>query len=294
MEATVYGFNASAVAFGGLIKEPQLCKSRGIDGVATVALSPTGGVSSSSKAIYDEDGISFCNAETRVEGTVEDERFYTTTTTVQLEKLNIFGRVKADFIQSVVQSRRDVQEKDACFTMRATFAGLRIVDDEVRPPLNFSLFEQVPTYDQFIEFFADEERMAEYAPKFGWLTPYGAEDMEMIRRARATMTAAARPIRCSLLTTEIATPDTCFTQDGYTLNVPGFGKIHLAEVMIKPGLRRLNMLRLEITKPQDLLGGVAGPMFALAAREDGHEPPPPVYNATVCSGEGNGSSSYPP
>lgn len=303
-EPTVYGFNASAVAFGGLIKEPLTCRTKGIDGVASVALSPNGGISRACQADYNDDGISFCNAETTVEGTVEDDRFYTTTTTVQLENLNIFGRVKADFIQSIVRSRRDVLAKDACFTMHATFQGLRIVDEVVQPPLDFELFEQVPTYDEFLKYFEDEEKMSKYGPSFGWLTEAAAANRAMVLSARATMTAAARPIRCSLLTTKLATTEnTPFTQAGYTLNVPGFGNIHLAEVMIKPGLRRLNMLRLEITKPlaisrpQDLLdlqGGVARPFAFVATDDETPPPPPPVYNATVCSGEGNGSSSYPP
>jgi len=279
----VFGFNASAIAFGGLIRPAgKGKKSKAIKGMASAALSPTGGIGESIVKRYNEDGISFRDAVTTVEGSVE-RGIYKTIATVQMERLSIFDRVKCDAMQAILQSRRDQDNEDASFTIQAKFEGLRIDRSDVKPPLNFTLFKRVPTYADFIRFFSDENHVREFGPAFGWMNEgEDAHEIQTIQLAQKGDVAAYRPIRCSLLTSRV---DTTFTQDGYSLKIPGFGRIHLAEVLVKPGRRRINMLRIEAFK--------AGSP-SRSAREETVTTTGDTYDATFCSGEGNGSNSYPP
>lgn len=287
--ASSYGFNASAVAFGGVIKPPKVKKSKSIRGVGSVALAPAGGISEAFTKRYREDGISFRNALSKVEGVVESDTIFTTTSTVSLEKLDVFGRVKCEAMEAVIKSRRTAGEPDPVFTISAFFEGLCVADADVKTPLNFGLFKQIPTYSRFVEFFSDLENMRKFGKSFGWLKEGEEPDTDMIAAARNDPAALTEPIRCSLLTTNVVKEnDETFKQDGYTLIVKGFGKIHLAEVLIKPSLRRINMLRLEVQKPGT--DGTTTRKSAAAARGGtGDE-----YSATYCSGEGNGSNSFPP
>lgn len=284
--ASSYGFNASAVAFGGVIKAPRAKKSKPIRGIASVALAPAGGIGESFTKRFNEDGIRFRNALSRVEGSIDGDT-YVTTATVSLEKLDIFGRVKCEGMEAVITSRRTGGDPDSAFTIKASFDALRIDDGNVKPPLNVTLFRKVPTYRQFVEFFSDEKNMLQFAPAFGWLGEGEKPDMKMIAMARTDPALLTDPIRCSLLTSRIDA-DTAFRQDGYTLLLDGFGKIHIAEVLVKPSLRRINMLRLEVRKPGDIrTGGKA--LLAARGGSTGDE-----YTATVASGEGNGSQTFPP
>lgn len=286
--ASSFGFNASAVAFGGLIKPPNEKKTKAIKGNApSVSLSPAGGFVESFVPSYKEDGISFKGARTIVEGTVESDEIYTTTTTVELEKLNVFGVLKADALFTQIQSRRVLSESDSSFTIKATIEGLRIDGDTVKVPLNISLFRKIPTYREFIAFFAKESNLIEFGEKFGWNMSAGpARVASLIAGAKD---GAQEPIRCSLLTSKIDHKKG-FTQDGYAIDIPNFGRVHIAEVLVKHGRRRVNLIRLEdVTKP-----GRATEVVAKAMRASREGSDTDTYDATICSGEGNGSNNFPP
>lgn len=285
--ARSFGFNASAVAFGGLIKPPNEKKTKAIKGLApSVSLSPAGGFVESFVRSYKEDGISFKGARTIVEGTVESDEIFTTTTTVEMEKLNVFGRLKADALYTQIQSRRILGDSDSSFVIKATIEGLRIDEDAVRVPLNISLFRKIPTYREFIAYFSSAANMDEYGEAFGW-------NMSAGPRAVASLIAGVKdgtlePIRCSLLTSKIDRKKD-FKQDGYSLDIPNFGRVHLAEVLVKHGRRRVNLIRLEdVIKPGRPTKVVAK---ALRAAREGTTD---TYDATICSGEGNGSQTFPP
>lgn len=295
--ARSFGFNASAVAFGGLIKpraEKKTVPIKAKKQPPNVALSPAGGRVESALGRYNNDGIKFQNARTIVDGTVESDTLFTTYTTTaisELECLDVFGIVTADRITSMIRSQRNVskdapKDEDSIFTIEATFHNLKIVGAKVNPPLDLKLFRQVPTYQQFISFFSEQENMENFAPKFGWQMR-GESAAQLM--AAATALASAEPIRCSLVTSRVD-EGASFTQDGYSLILPdSLGTVHLAEVLVKPGLRRVNMLRFELQKPRR--GRPApGRRSLLADRSS----PDDTYNATICSGEGNGSLSIPP
>jgi hypothetical protein len=290
--ASSFGFNASAVAFGGRIKSASERKTKPIQGkVPSVALAPAGGRVEQRCKGYNRDGVRFGEALTVVEGCVEDDSIYTTTVSMHLERLNVFDRVTADRIEAVITSQRGLSQKnaDSVFTIDAKFTNLKVAGASVQPPLNLSLFRrEIPTYRQFVEFFSQEANMEKFGRRFGWNLEDESETspIAMIKAARAgTGLTATDPIRCSLVTDPIAG----FDQDGYTLVIDDQNKVHLAEVLIKPGLRRLNMLRIEMTKPpKKRFGHFAA---AGASREGIGDD---EYDATFVSGEGNGSNSYPP
>jgi hypothetical protein len=133
--------------------------------------------------------------------------------------------------------------------------------------------------------------MKRFAPSFGWNPADKSAESAAALIAAATAgqpLASPEPIRCSLVTERVVEDGGQeFRQDGYSLVLEGVGTVHLAEMLIKPGLRRINMLRIELRK-SSLKRPSARGGFRASADRDGE-----TYNATVCSGEGNGSNSYP-
>jgi hypothetical protein len=291
-----FGFNASAVAFGGVIKPTRGKKTKPIQGrfqPPSVALSSAGGRYEQRLKKYDDDGIKFRNAETLVEGVIESDTIFTTTATSHLEDLDVFGGlVTADAITSTIRSQRNTRkDDDSIFTIDAKFHNLRIDGAKVNPTLDLSLFKRVPTYKQFVSFFSQLENMEEFAPRFGWKRE-GEDTAELFQSAVAASLASPEPIRCSLVTSRVD-KGMSFTQDGYSLTLPEVGRIHLAEVLVKPALRRINMLRIELRKPERSARpsrGTTARTSSLAARRAGSD----EYTATFVSGEGNGSQSIPP
>ena len=119
-------------------------------------------------------------------------------------------------------------------------------------------------------------------------------------------------IRASLLrrTTPALAPGEIngITRRGYTIEVAGFGLIHLGEVLLKAGRRRVNLLRVELNKTLDnkvmvtapLAEAGGAPRLVAAAMDTGAEPIALVAESggsggtyTFASGEGNGTDFVP-
>jgi hypothetical protein len=296
-----FGFNASAVVFGGLVTTPSN-EHRPIKSAPSVALAPSGGdaVSEMASAYTREPGIRFHHSYTGVTGSVlEAGKVHQTVVRVGLRDLNIFGLVKAERIDATLTSTHDASG-DSSFTILASFKRLEIAGDGITAPLDFELFSKVPTYKEFVDFFLDPGHMETYATKFGW-------DVDSGRSSTAAMLAAFKagdplpspePIRCSLVTKPVVagTDVTELRQQGYSLLLPrGLGTVHLAEVLVKPGRRRLNMLRVELPRPSSAVMRVVRKSgFARLSDDSALTASSETYSATVCSGEGNGSSTFPP
>jgi len=296
--AQSFGFNASAVAFGGLVTTPTRDGNghRPIKAAPSVALAPSGGDALSElKGDYKgEKGIAFHNSYTRVTGSVDGD-IYETVVRVGLKGLDIFGRVRARSMAAVLISRHDTKSGDSSFTIEADIRGLEIAGDGVKAPLDFDLFTKVPTYKDFVAFFSKPKNMDVYAPKFGWNDPGGSSPAAMMAAfTSGAPLASIEPIRCSLLTERID-DGAPFRQEGYSLILPDGGTVHIAEVLVKPGRRRLNMLRVELPKPTPRNSRKAqrSTTTRAGAADEAGVLSGDTYNATVCSGEGNGSQSFP-
>jgi hypothetical protein len=275
MSNFTYHYHANALALGGALKyDGDVTKI--VPSLASVALADSGGEGFAEIMNYDRDGVSFSHASCRVLGVDSAHKTFTTSSDVYITNLNLFGRVKAAILQTSISSTRVVTgdfttESDpdkAQFEMRSMIRGLTIDGIEVIPQLDLELCE--------------------------WPT-YAAFNMEYGRRLTGSTTslavpAADAPIRASFVRTlDDALPPA--PGPSFKLPVPNFGNIHFGELVVKPGARRVNLLRIDFdstlqSEENMLTGLMTGLMTAGGSSPSGG-------TMTMLSLGGNGVPSWP-
>lgn len=286
-----YHYNASALGLGGVLTNERDVTTI-VPSLASVALPPSGGEGFAEISNYDKDGVSFSNASSRVIGYDTGHRTFTTTSDVYITNLNLFGRVKAAILQTSISSTREVVETgdletdsdpdQVCFAMHSMVRGLTIDGVEVIPQFDLDLVES-PTYATFTR--TIDGARERYARQFGVTQDqlYGL------------LTAKAQPICASFVNgLRYDTPaETIGPAQGCRLPVRNFGTIHFGELIVKPGTRRVNLLRFEFDSSltlEDRLMARSNVMMA-ALSDPGSSPASGTM--TVLSEHSNGAPSWP-
>jgi hypothetical protein len=277
-----YHYTASALGMGGVLKDDSGVTI--VRSLASVALAPIGGQGLSEIPAYDSDGIAFLSASSHVTGYDSAYRTFTTSSDVTITNLNLFGRVKAASLQTSISSTREVLESDtprtenhdkARFSMSSMIVGLTIDGVEVTPEIDLALC-QCATY-------ADVGKV--YA-----------------KRRLAMPPANAQVIRASFVQNLQYTPTTTVgpCQGGFKIPVKNFGTIHLGELIVKPGSRTLNLLRIEFDSmlqivPIQQVGKpvMAATSSALSDTGDATTTTPRSGSMTMLTLTGNGVPSWP-
>jgi len=282
-----YVFNASAIGLGGVLTTP---KRKVIPSLASVHLAPTGGEGSSLITNYDEgDGISFDRAETRVWGSGHGGNIYATRADVMINNLDVFHQLQVESMWASVTSIREVLDNgdvlDRRFTFQAEFLGVRVNGKEIDVPVDMTPFDDNASYEDFINALGTAE-MSDYRKLIGM----DDETSESLTKSRpAPYPVNPRTIRCTALSTKAKKEE-----GGFHVTVRGLGKAHLAEALIKPGHRRLTLLRLELSqRAMPHIGSDSGErslakdsVMLTRSLADG--------SMSVGSVEGNGTNSWPP
>lgn len=283
---SIYTFNASAIALGGVVNNPSRTV---IPSLASVALAPTGGLGTTVVTGYNRDGVTFDTAYSAVRGELVAQSFYSTVAEVAIDNLTVFGTLHVDALRATVRSRRYLNsDEEAEITFQAEYSGLVIAGVDVAPELDLALFERTPTYEKFLAAVTEDGKKAkpEFKARFEW-----ADSDVTSLDARSP-----KPVRAS-----VAMPQHPFP--GYRVTVPKFGKIRIGEVLLKPGRRRLSLLQIDFNNKEDFPvfdmaadGGSAGPIrsFALAKTDDNGSTNIPLSGTmTIASVEGNGTPIWP-
>lgn len=248
-----YHYNASALGLGGVLKDANDVTTI-VPSLASVALPPSGGEGFNQVLNYNKDGVSFSSAGSRVTGYDSGYRTFTTTSDVYVNNLNLFGRIKAAILQMNVSTTREVLEDGdlraesdpdkARFSMNWMIRDLTIDGVDVIPQYDAELCK-CATYDAFTRRITGEHKL-EYAELFG-ITP---------DRLQAVVDAPAQPIHGSFVNglQYSTTTDVLARPQGFRLPVRNFGTIHFGELVVKPGTRRVNLLRLEFDSTLALAG----------------------------------------
>lgn len=271
-----YHYTASAVGMGGVLKDDR--GVRIVRSLASVALAPTGGEGFSEITDYDSDGISFLKASSHVTGYDSAYRTFTTKSDIYMTNLNLFDRVKAASLQMSISSTREVDTlktehpDKAIFSMSSLIVGLTIDGVEITPELDPDLCN-CATY-------ADVGKV--YA-----------------KRRLAMPPANAQSIRASFVKNLQYTPTgTVGPYQDFTVKVKNFGTIHIGEMIVKPGTRTVNLLRIEFDATLRLPHGVrasARRAAPEAAAEDlvTTTQSPQSGSLPILSLHGNGVPSWP-
>ncbi len=316
-----FTFHANTLAFGGQINEGNATKY--LPSQASVALPPSGGFGESAVTSYSQEGIKFDRAESRVLGSTFDDgasKTYTTYANVSVLNLDIENRIQVLALTSGVKSV-NTREGDCTSESRISFDGniAGLVIDGVMIDVTFDLdtFSRYGTFDEFVHSFTtlSEAEMIERAEAYNWPMEECKDVVEVEGHPVVQCHVPRRcttGIRASLLrsTKPRLAPGEIqgITRRGFTIEVEGFGLIHLGEVLLKAGRRRINLLRVERGKTLD--GGTSNRVSlpatggeprlrAIAMATTNPEPSALTSGGgsgggyTFCSGEGNGTDFLP-
>lgn len=252
-----FTFHANTLGFGGQIEEPGR-RVKYLPSQASLTLPPTGGFGESSVTDYCEDGISFYRAESRVIGSAFDNRVFTTFANVSVIGLDIQGRIQADVLSTTVTSinRRDADgcTSESRISFDATILGLVIDGHPIDVEFDPDTFRRNGTFSEFVDAFAklDEKEATQRAAAYNWpldqcqtILGNGSKQFHIPKRC-------STGIRASMLrrTTPSLAPGLVagLTRQGYSIEVAGLGLLHIGEVLLKAGRRRINLLRVELGK----------------------------------------------
>jgi hypothetical protein len=276
-----YTFNASALGFGGLLQQGR--RKIAIPSQASVALAPTGGEGSSLVENFQSHGISCTRAESRVAGYSSRDTYYTTYSDILITNLSVFDRLTVSLMHLTVASTRDTRNDDSSFSLHAMYRGVMLDGDEIIPELDL---------DMCIN--SDYDRLAAaIAGDTGKTAALEEKNKRMINAI-----ARREPIRSSVVRSLQIRPtddhcDDVEVRHGNVLNVPGFAKIYFGELLVKPGRRRVNLLRFQFAPnsagmmESDHMESVPMSSFQNLETHDGGG------TLTVGSGDGNGAPVWP-
>jgi len=278
-QGSKYTFHASALGLGGVLNVRG--KDIVVPSLASVALAPTGGEGSSLIGNYSRDGIAFTRAESRVVGYEVSKDYFTTYSDIFITNLSVLDRVKVALLQATVTSTRHIDADESQFELHAMFRGVEVDDNEIEPLINIDLcsrssYEEVTS--SMIEGIPADELLAARQPE---------ADSDTARMLKAI---GRRDVVRSSIVKDLQ--DKCGNSEGIErrrnqLIVPSFGTMHFGELLLKPGRRRVNLLRFEFDS-QQCTGSSRNTALISSALADGTS-----GSLTVGSGDGNGSPIWP-
>lgn len=260
---TIFAYNAHATGFGGRLTKPG---ADIIPSQASVSLAQSGGEGYVIVRNYSYKGlITFDEASAYVAGSEEEEengRVFNTLATVTVRNLNIANMVHVDLLAARLTSRHPESEfpgvnpslprPEGDITFEGTFVrGLTIAGEPVQVSLD--PLTQAPTYASFT---GEDQSQGTESPEGAIRRP--APPQSQVRPSDYTkikdmvVTSLARDK--SRWRTEIpdledhpeAEREHHIYKKNHTIYVREFGKIYVAEVVMKRGQRRLGLLRFDL------------------------------------------------
>lgn len=256
-----FAFHANTLAFGGQVEESG--RTKYLPSQASVTLPPSGGIGETRVDDYNDGDISFLSATSYVSGDNVADMSYNTYANVTVSKLDIAKRVQVNVLNTIVKSENE--RVDGCvgessITFGGDISGLVIDGHVIKVNFDFEPFAQNGKYADFVNSFTtmSEAEVREYAEAYNWdyndcHTNTIEEGVEVTRfhvprncttGIRASLVRSTTP---KLTRGEIAGIE----RKGFTIEVAGLGLLHLGEVLLKTGRRRVNMLRVELDKKLD-------------------------------------------
>ncbi len=309
-----YAFHANTLAFGGQLDDSGRAKY--LPSQASVTLPPNGGTGVAEAGPFEQDGISFYGARSEVFGGSFADTDYNTFANVTVSNLDIEGRIQVAVLNARVTSlnhRENGCLGESRISFDANIVGLVIDGHPIEVDFNPEPFRRHGTFAEFVDSFTamPEEEAKAFADAYNWPLE---ECQTTSNDERGTLTSFHIPRRCttairaSLLrsTTPRLAPGEIsgITRKGFTIEVAGFGLIHLGEVLLKAGRRRINLLRVELNKTLDgsrmvrptLLDAATGPRLVATALNTAPEALTLTGGSggyTFASVEGNGTDFIP-
>jgi hypothetical protein len=266
-----FTFNASALGMGGVIDHADGTRTV-ISSLASVALAPTGGEGSAVVENYSKNGISFARAESRVAGYETSPDQFTTYTDIFVTGLSVFERFKVALMQVTMTSTRKLTDTDSTFDLRAIYRGVEADGEEIIPAIDLEVCNAA-TYDAFTRTLQGN-------------VPRVARQLEVEEKHLSeALDKNLQPLRGTIVQ-KLHRRDQSILRESNKLTLEGFGSVRFGEFLVKPGRRRLNLLRFTFGEELRQQPAGAATMRALTTGGDSG-------SLTVGSSDGNGAPVWP-
>jgi len=298
MSEVSYAYHANALGIGGVINGPT---RKVIPSLAATVLAPTGGLGSSIVSDYNQHGVSFTTAYSMVRGDIDSNGDFRTEAEVTIDNLDVLDTLHVDRMRATVTSLRNPADNEARITFHAEYHGVFNGSDQILPDVDLDLFTNYPTYDSFLgEVASDRDK---YKAMFGWPDDEASTIDDAIKSALnprgLASPSAMQSLRASMVR-GLKTKHDAQAYPGNIVRVPGVGKVHFAEVLLKPGRRRLTLLQIDLDRPAQIRRRSVSSSAAFESRAStagietlGAPAPSSGGTMTMASLEGNGTLIWP-
>jgi hypothetical protein len=264
----IHYYHGDASALGGHLKTPL---AQTIPVQAPLSLPAVGGYASSRTEKFQVEGIlSVKAAYSQVSGDVSEKtQGFTTLVTSVVEGLNVLDIVTADRIVAQISTEHPAIGHNPKVSFLGTrFENLRIGGKDVQPVLDLNLCDQGAAGDHYPDkpCVKDDRFLAKVRGHYGKMSQ--VENASDWIKANYKWTEDEADGRCSVLCSLVTDlggdfPGKC----GHVLDVRGFGRVLLAELMVDCNSYHLTMLRLELGCPTE------GKVSASAVKANGRSFP---------------------
>jgi hypothetical protein len=227
-----FAFNASALGAGAVIERGP--NNITTTSVGSVVLAPTGGEGRTVISNYFSQELVIAHAETKVAGRgfIEDpcgkaEQRFTTWTSVVMQGVSIFGRVSVGEMGALMTSTRGFEdEDDHPFKIKIWFRDVEIDGRKLRINVDRAL-EAMERYEE-LHGVVSAETVTSLARRC-------EAEPERLRK----VIGGRKPVRLALVESIEGWEDKTLA----TVDVRGLGTFRFGELMLKPGQRRINLIR---------------------------------------------------
>lgn len=256
----MYFYHADAVGLAGSFTRPV---RHVIESQASCSLSPLGGVGRARVENFNfQNIVSFDLAQSDVTGGRETKRgegIYVTRVSIVIEGLNILNMLTADRIVGRLAAEQHPRDMEpSIVTTGSHFEGLRIAGHSIEVATGHDLFSEMPTYAHWrAAWKSKREARSKIIDSLMGSTlmapnksdPWHLRDVYNAWRRQQKSSELKPPLLCSFVKRVRGITGLEINNFGPIITIPQFGTIYLGEVIIAPGNRRLNMLRLQLGSP---------------------------------------------
>jgi hypothetical protein len=263
-----FTYHALAVGLAGKFEEPF---AEVLPVQASVALPEGGGFGTSRVGYFRFRDIISVGSVTAVVAGSHDEwkHTYDALATVTIERLDVLGMVKADYIVArIAASHPEDGSPPSIIPLGSHFENLWIAGRRVELDLATDTFTRLDTAEKVRQAYRGDE--GGFRKEFDALSSAGKGDQIPARlrsyfpwrdqQAGEAIPERQGEIQCSLVR-QVNGLESCVVSHGHTIHVQGFGVIRLAEFRIAESSRRLTMLQIDLgSTPSGSVsgGGVEG------------------------------------
>lgn len=275
-----FAFNASALAAGAVVERGNVIST--LSGLGSVVLPSTGGEGRTVVSNYFSEELELVQAETRVSArrfaernpkTGKDEARFVTWTSVVMKGVSIFSRVHVGEMGATITSTRGFEDDDDHdFQIRIWFRDIRIDQRKLEIRIDDGLM-RMRRYDE-LQSFLGSKRAASLAKRYDAPPEKLAKALKQRRAVRVSLVESIKGWERPALA---------------TIDVRGLGTFRFGELMLKPGHRRVNLIRASFGPPKN---ENKASLASLVAEQSSVESPT-GGSMILGTGEGNGTPIEP-